>query len=155
MGARWILVPLTLVVAACEPPPDFVTRHGVAFHLGGSDFIAREHAEALEAELLAALDDALAPRDQTEACVGRTTVIVNAAGPFPCTADPSLTCAGEQQGALLTLAATDCPYASAYTHELLHWLQQCLHNVTDYAHEAPQWRIIHAQQSLAAERCGD
>ncbi len=155
LDARFLAFALTLAALGCEPPPDFVTRHGVAFHLQGTHACSREQAEAMESEFLARLDAevALTGRRRAE-CMAQARVVFEP-GLFPCTGEPGRTCAGEQVGGTLRLAALACPYQTAYIHELLHWLQECMDGQVDYDHQAPTWRVVWDQLAASRERCGE
>ncbi|MBX5482818.1 MAG: hypothetical protein IRZ16_13410 [Myxococcaceae bacterium] len=148
------LAALIVCACACTPPPDFVTDRGVAFYLSGSTFIGKEEANAQEARFLARLDAASAfPPNEVAVCVAQTEVQVVPEGPFPCATYPGLRCAGEQYGAVLKVAAADCPYTSAFVHELTHWLQQCVDGRTDYGHLDPIWREVAAELAEDGRRC--
>lgn len=153
LDARPLALALTLLAFGCEPEPDFVTRHGVAFHLQGTAACTREQAEAMETELLRRLDEASELTGAARRrCLAQTQVIFEP-GLFECTLDPSRTCAGEQQGATLRIAAHACPYQSAFVHELLHWLQECVEGRFDYEHQASSWAVVQAQLAEAKALC--
>ncbi|MFN7133873.1 MAG: hypothetical protein ACK4N5_17490 [Myxococcales bacterium] len=154
MDARIVALALTLL-AGCAAPPDFVTCHGVAFYLQGTSAFTREQAELLEHDFLRRLDDATALHGPArERCLQVTRVVVTPE-PFSCSADPDRTCAGEQYGPTLKIAARDCPFQSAYVHELLHWLQECSEGLLDYAHESPAWTVVNAQLEEARTWCAE
>ena len=51
-------------------------------------------------------------------------------------------CNGLQNYNVLLVRDMGCVASSAYTHEMLHWLQQSLHHETDYDHTEPDvWSI--------------
>lgn len=155
MDPRALVVAVTLALGAgCGPEPDFVTARGIAFHLNGSRFIDRAVAETQEERFLRAIDREVAwDKADVRACVEGTAVDVVPTGLFPCTFDPDVPCAGEQHGSVLKIAATECPWSSAFIHELLHRLQDCLERRVDYNHVASEWRLVYDQNGQDAANC--
>lgn len=154
VDARFLV--LALMVGGCGPAatPDFVTRLSVEFHLNGATFITQAEAEEIEARFLPRLDAyAGFPEGGVLDCVGVTRVRIVPSGNFACASDPGRTCAGEQYAADLKVAASKCAYDSAYVHELLHWLQECLRDTVDYDHRAAEWRAVDEELAEANDRC--
>jgi hypothetical protein len=137
------LLALALTWLGCGSAPDFVTPLEVAFHLNGADGPSLEQASAQERRLHERLQQAsLAWGEESLGCWARAEVHLVPSGPFPCAGRAELRCAGEQYGPHLKVAAAEAPSASAWRHELLHWLQECAAGSADEAHQGGVWELV-------------
>ena len=131
------------LLLGCSREPDFETGRGVAVYLDGAAAMSREQAEQMEEYLLRQIAHLGYPVERSLQCVAQAEVRV-VETTFTCF-DGQRRCAGEQWDRLLVVAAAQCPYASAYVHELAHWLQQCVRDRYDPEHqERALWEAVAA-----------
>ncbi len=132
---------LLLTAVACDAAPDFVTPRGAAFFLNGSSSISYGVAADQEANFIERLGQERPELLADGACFTQVNVHLVPGGHFPCAGAADTTCAGEQYGPHLKVADAP-PEASAWRHELLHWLLECHGHPPDHAHHDVLWRLL-------------
>ncbi len=134
---------LTLLVVllslSCGPSADIVSKHNVSFYLNEANWtkLQVDLQEDWMIEQLGNLGVAYR-REDVEKSMRKTVVFVYDS-PIPCYAG---LCNGMQNGTKLHVVDRGCPAVSAYTHELMHWLQEDIRGYVDYDHkEIGVWQI--------------
>ncbi|HEY3448670.1 MAG TPA: hypothetical protein VGK67_20095 [Myxococcales bacterium] len=139
------LAALAVALAGCGPGPSFVTDHGVQVYLETQDPAAldRSQAQRMEDYLLEGVVRLGYGKDESLRCLSQAEVRF-LDSTFTCW-DGQRSCAGEQWDEVLLVAKEQCPFASAYVHELAHWLQQCVHGDYDPDHqETALWAWVNS-----------
>jgi len=131
--------------AKCAPAhPDFVSKHGVEFFLGGADW-TKEAVDELEDGWLIDLEAASDGKfpNAREKMKGVQVFVQQEELDCPWTGG-SGKCLGLQYGNQLQVVALNyCPATSAYVHEMLHWFEEVYYNINENEHSAPYWRTVH------------
>ncbi|MGC4120150.1 MAG: hypothetical protein QM765_37320 [Myxococcales bacterium] len=123
-----------LMASACGRAPDFVTANGVQVFLEtDAGALSPNQAERMERYLLEGVARLGYGDAESRRCLAQASVRVLDAD-FTCY-DGRRKCAGEQWDEVLLVAKAQCPFRSAYVHELAHWLQQCVHGDYDPDHQ--------------------
>ncbi len=134
---------LALILAACGPAPDYRSSHGVAYFF---DEVEWSHEEIEEQEtwfLTQVVSNPGYPETRVLEALEQVEVHLKI-DPIPC--GYSKGCNGLQDYEVLLVRAHACPFQSALTHEMAHWLQQALHGVNDYRHEEVElWKIANSR----------
>lgn len=135
------------LIAGCNPPPDFVTAYGVAVYTHGQGWLDQTEAEEMEWYVVATLPRVRDyPRDEVEDCLSEAVVEL-ITDPMHC----GFKCAGDQHGNLLHVLEATCHWESAYVHELLHWMQECVDRTYDPNHVESEVWAVNAERPLLCE----
>lgn len=132
-----------LSLVACGPPPDYVTQRGVSIYSQGVqwDFSLVEEQESWFVERLDPLSNGYR-RDLTEKAM-RDVVVYLYTDKIPCgSSSPTGYCNGVESYGTLHVRDMGCVFNSAYTHEMMHWFQERIHDYIDTKHgEQNIWPI--------------
>ncbi len=135
--------------------PDLTTEYRSEVHLNAHQgWIDAAEASTLQKELLTDLrseaganTNAAEPGlkwDGAEACLARAVYIIDDYPVPHC--ESGHACFGYQSGPELHVGASPAngngegPRASAFKHETIHWLQDCVLGVKDPDHRRPEWK---------------
>lgn len=135
---------IALLATGCRAPPDIVTTRGVQIFFKEPGITwTKSQANAQDDWLvdnLAALRGHGYDRFDVNMAMNLVYVYVYT-GPIPCgSSSPSGFCNGFQDHNVLYVRGMDCVYSSAYSHEIMHWLQERIRKMNDYDHvEADVW----------------
>ena len=132
---KWLY--LVLLLAACGPPPDYVSNRGISYYWQGASWDTNL-IEEQEDWLFTRLPPDLADKP-VESELGHVRVLV-----YPdmlrCSSGD---CWGRQDYSVLHVTARDCPFNSALSHEIGHWMQFFFLKKTEYLHESTNyWYIV-------------
>lgn len=136
-------IKLSLLVAllslSCGPSADIVSKNGASFYLNQANWTKMQidQQEDWFIEQLGNLGVSYS-RPAVVTSMKRVYVYLYDA-PIPCYTG---LCNGMQNGSKLHVVNRGCPAVSAYTHELMHWLQEDIRGYVDYDHkEVGVWKI--------------
>lgn len=133
----------------CSDNADFVSQHGVRFfYQKGANGWNETQINSQESHFLDKLREAGIYPDAEKALAEATAYIYP--DKIPCgSSSPTGYCNGLQDYSNVHVRDMGCPYNSAYTHELAHWVQQVA-GINDYSHtESILWNIADS----APEKC--
>ena len=139
-----ILIP-GACLASSVPRADFVSTRGVQLWRHGTPaaYATKAMADAIEARLVSRLtaeNGTRYPVAKTLGCLRRAEVHMRPKA-FDC-GNNGLSIGCQSGGYLEVVAVARCLYDSPYGHELMHWLQECIHDLADYHHSEPiVWNI--------------
>lgn len=130
---------ILFLLSACAPGlvPDIVTEKGVSIFFRGSTTWEKVDVDEQEAWFVARLDRVSNGYRSWDVDRSLAKVEVDLYDDkIECgRASPTGYCNGLQNYNVLLIRNMGCVFNSAYTHELMHWLQQDIKNYTDYNHE--------------------
>lgn len=140
---RTHLLLLTLCLAACGPQlrPHFTTSLGVTVYdlTDGGMHLTKESASAMDEWLVEEMSHyGYEPKRSGVALRQVTGQVVD--GSFKCFGRPGY-CVGQDLGLRIILKDYDCPWWSAYRHELTHVIQEA-NGVLDDNHKRPEWATV-------------
>lgn len=128
-----------------QPAPDLVTANGTWIYLHGHT-LALSDANAMEEYLVTSLDgqDGFR-RPDMQGCLSDAIMGIFTADQLSAVEGAHI--AGVQYGDILKVATYDDPWASAFVHEEAHWLQECVHGITDPQHRIDPlvWSVVNAR----------
>lgn len=134
---------------ACSNSADFVSQHGVRlFYQKGANRWDEAQVNNQELYFLDKLKKAGIYLEADKALAEAAAYIYP--DKIACgSSSPTGYCNGLQDYSSVHVRDMGCPYNSAYTHELAHWVQQAA-GVSDYSHtESMLWNIANS----APEKC--
>lgn len=136
---RLLFLCFSVAITGCWAP-DHVTGSGVQIiYKSDKTWWKPEQIDKQELHLLNGLKEAGLYPDAAEALSQVTAYIYP--DKMPCPSSPTGYCNGLQDYTNIYVRDMGCPYNSAYTHELAHWIQQAA-GVDDYNHEEKAlWEI--------------
>jgi len=128
-----------LLLAACSPPPDYVSSYGTEYYFQPGVHWDGWQIEAQESAFIGQLS-AITKYNQALKALPWVHVLV-----YPDTMHCSWveggSCEGFQDGVALYVHGK-CPFESALTHEEMHWIQQYTDGGYDPSHLEPKvWAI--------------
>lgn len=138
---KTLLLAVAVLGTGCQtgPVPDLVSEHGVSFFWRGAQWTPEDIAEQ-ENWFLENVPGDRYPQNKVLEAMSWAEVYLTP-DPIPCQGSRTGFCNGLQDYERLHVRDLGCPFNSAYTHELGHWLQQIL-NRDDYQHlEKDFWEV--------------
>jgi len=142
-----------LLLVGCQPDntnlPDMVSKHGAKIWFN-KDYTSSWTIEQVNAQEDFYLDGIASLNDArfTPSNIAATMSSVEATifgGPWACSNSPTGLCNGQEYRNIIYIRDMGCPYASAYTHEMLHWLLEWRTGNTDYYHTLKKfWAVADA-----------
>jgi hypothetical protein len=136
------LILFSLFLAACGPPPTFITQYD-PYYLNSTDIKwTAEQAKAQELYLVRNLMSLGYDYNEVVKNLTKASVYVYD-HPVDCPgSSPSNLCNGLEYGAMLMVRDMGCPYNSAVSHEQAHWLRGQIKGDADFYHlDTALWTI--------------
>lgn len=131
-------------LSSCGPRPDLVSDKGVSFFFIDGEGWPKPDIDEQESWFVARLDPLSNGYHYWDVEREMRVVEVDVyKDPIPCgKSSPTGLCEGLQYDNVLQVHNKGCVFNSAYTHELMHWLQESIKGYTDYDHgEQNIWPI--------------
>ena len=145
-----------LLLASCgASPADMVTQHGARFHFNGLHPVTLEVANQMEAKAIDIFQTYYeADSRDINDCLWGMDVDIQAGTEGAWYTDSTGT-AGYYDAltANITLTTMECPWRTAYVHEVIHQLQWCVLHIDDHNHLSPAWADIEVAEMVFHRSC--